>query len=166
MVFPEQTRAIENMRTWSAEPFSYKFHLCWYFPTLMHGYVWIAFCNGLCANISCACVIILLRRSCDRRNSYELDRNKLEVDMECSHVFFTFSGIKMGTRFPLSSQVSYSKSYEEFVWHLKCRVLGALSLGIKRPGREDDHSPPSSAEVRECAELHLHSPNRFSWRGA
>jgi len=25
----------------------------------------------------------------------------------------------------------------------------ALSLGIKRPGREDDHSPPYSAEVKE-----------------
>jgi hypothetical protein len=28
-------------------------------------------------------------------------------------------------------------------------VLGALSLGAKRPGREADHSPPSSAEVKE-----------------
>jgi hypothetical protein len=26
---------------------------------------------------------------------------------------------------------------------------GALSLGVKRPGREADHSPPSSAEVKE-----------------
>jgi hypothetical protein len=26
-------------------------------------------------------------------------------------------------------------------------VAGALSLGIKRPGREVDHSPPSSSEV-------------------
>jgi hypothetical protein len=25
---------------------------------------------------------------------------------------------------------------------------GALSVGIKRPGREADHSPPSSAEVK------------------
>jgi hypothetical protein len=28
-------------------------------------------------------------------------------------------------------------------------VPGALSLGIKRPGRETDHSPTSSAEVEE-----------------
>jgi hypothetical protein len=28
-------------------------------------------------------------------------------------------------------------------------VLGALSLGVKRPRREADHSPPSSAEVKE-----------------
>jgi hypothetical protein len=26
-------------------------------------------------------------------------------------------------------------------------VSGALSLGVKQPGREADHSPPSSAEV-------------------
>jgi hypothetical protein len=45
-------------------------------------------------------------------------------------------------------------------------VQGALSLGVKRPGREADHSPPSSAEVKECVELYLHSPNTPSWLGA
>jgi len=39
--------------------------------------------------------------------------------------------------------------------------IGALSLGLKRPGREADHSPPSSAEVIECVELYLHSPVRL-----
>jgi hypothetical protein len=29
------------------------------------------------------------------------------------------------------------------------RLPGALSLGIKRTGREADHSPPSRAEVKE-----------------
>jgi hypothetical protein len=33
-------------------------------------------------------------------------------------------------------------------------------------GREADHSPPSSAEVKEWIELYLHSPNTPSWRGA
>jgi hypothetical protein len=33
-------------------------------------------------------------------------------------------------------------------------------------GREADHSPPSSAEVKEWVELYLHSPNTPSWRGA
>jgi hypothetical protein len=28
-------------------------------------------------------------------------------------------------------------------------VPGALSLELKRPGREADHSPPSSAEIKE-----------------
>jgi hypothetical protein len=45
-------------------------------------------------------------------------------------------------------------------------VPGSLSLGVKRPGREVDHSPPSSAEVKEYVELYLHSPNMPSWRGA
>jgi hypothetical protein len=34
----------------------------------------------------------------------------------------------------------------------------ALSLGVKRLEREADHSPPSSAEVKECVALYLHSP--------
>jgi hypothetical protein len=45
-------------------------------------------------------------------------------------------------------------------------VPAALSLGVKRPGRKADHSPPSSAEVKERVELYLHSPNAPSWRGA
>jgi hypothetical protein len=32
--------------------------------------------------------------------------------------------------------------------------------------READHSPPSSAEVKEWVELYLHSPNTPSWCGA
>jgi len=32
--------------------------------------------------------------------------------------------------------------------------------------READHSSSSSAEVKECVELYLHSPNTPSWRGA
>jgi hypothetical protein len=46
------------------------------------------------------------------------------------------------------------------------RVRGALSLRVKRPGLEADHSSPSNAEVKECVELYLHSPNMPSWRGA
>jgi hypothetical protein len=41
-----------------------------------------------------------------------------------------------------------------------------LSLGVKRPGREADHSPPSTAEVKEWVELYLHSLNMPSWCGA
>jgi hypothetical protein len=36
-------------------------------------------------------------------------------------------------------------------------VPGALSLGVKRPVREAEHSPPSIAEAKECMELYLHS---------
>jgi hypothetical protein len=40
-------------------------------------------------------------------------------------------------------------------------VGGVLSVGVKRPGREASHSPPSSAEVKERVELYLHSPIRL-----
>jgi hypothetical protein len=43
---------------------------------------------------------------------------------------------------------------------------GGFSVGIKQPGREADHPPPSSAEVKEYMELYLHSPNMPSRRGA
>jgi hypothetical protein len=45
-------------------------------------------------------------------------------------------------------------------------VPGALSLGVKRPGRVADHSSQPSAEVKEWVKLYLHSPNTPSWRGA
>jgi hypothetical protein len=44
-------------------------------------------------------------------------------------------------------------------------VPEALSLGVKRPGREADHSPPSSAEVKKSGAI---PPlrNTSSWRDA
>jgi hypothetical protein len=45
-------------------------------------------------------------------------------------------------------------------------VTWALSLGIKRPMCEADHSPPSNAWVKECVKLYFHSPNTPSWRRA
>jgi hypothetical protein len=44
-------------------------------------------------------------------------------------------------------------------------VPGAFSLGVKQPGHEADHSSPSSAKVKECVELYLHSLNKPSWSG-
>jgi 5-methylcytosine-specific restriction endonuclease McrA len=63
--------------------------------------------------------------------------------------------------FTTSSRTALGPTQPPIQW-----VPGALSLGVKRPGREADHSPPSSAEVKECVELYLHSPNTPSWRGA
>jgi hypothetical protein len=45
-------------------------------------------------------------------------------------------------------------------------VTEDLSLGVKRLGREVDHSPASSAEVKECVELYLHSPSTHLLRGS
>jgi hypothetical protein len=33
--------------------------------------------------------------------------------------------------------------------------------GVKRPGREVDHSPPTSAEVKKNVDLYIHSPIRL-----
>jgi hypothetical protein len=38
--------------------------------------------------------------------------------------------------------------------------------GVKWPGHEGDHSPPSSAKVKECTELYFCSPNTSSWHCA
>jgi len=38
-------------------------------------------------------------------------------------------------------------------------VPGTLSLGSKWPVRKADHSPPPSAEMKECMELYFHSPS-------
>jgi len=38
----------------------------------------------------------------------------------------------------------------------------ALSPGVKRPGIEADHSPPSSAEAKECVKLYHHFPIRLT----
>jgi hypothetical protein len=41
-------------------------------------------------------------------------------------------------------------------------VPGALSLGVKRPGREVDYSPPTSAEVKKkWIYISIHSPIRL-----
>jgi hypothetical protein len=45
-------------------------------------------------------------------------------------------------------------------------VPGALSQGVKRPERDADHSPPSSAESKECVKLYLRSSNTPSWSGS
>jgi hypothetical protein len=40
-------------------------------------------------------------------------------------------------------------------------VPRAISLGLKQPWREADHSRPSSAEVKEGVKIYHHSPIRF-----
>jgi hypothetical protein len=77
---------------------------------------------------------------------------------------------------PPHGQISHHMSKKFRVFNLKFPlwptqppnhwVPGALSLGVKRPGREADHSPPSSAEVKECLELYFRSPSSPSWLGA
>jgi hypothetical protein len=44
-------------------------------------------------------------------------------------------------------------------------VLVDLYTGVKRQGREVDHSPPSSAEIKNDGAIPP-LPSMFSWRGA
>jgi hypothetical protein len=46
-------------------------------------------------------------------------------------------------RYPRQERLWGSPSLLPIQW-----VSGALSLGVKWPGRETDHSPPSSADVK------------------
>jgi hypothetical protein len=45
------------------------------------------------------------------------------------------------------------------------RVPEVISLGVKRPGHEADHSPPSSAEVKNGGDMPP-LPQTSSWGGA
>jgi hypothetical protein len=63
--------------------------------------------------------------------------------------------------FTTTSRMTLGHTQSSIQW-----VPGALSLGVKQPGHEADHSPPSSAEVKECVELYIYSPYMPSWCGA
>ena len=48
--------------------------------------------------------------------------------------------------------------------HPASYTMGTGSFpGVKRPGRDVDHPPPSSAEVEGRAELYIYSPSGPSW---
>jgi hypothetical protein len=77
------------------------------------------------------------------------------------------------SEFPLRNKSSKSLYYDFVVYPALGPIqptikwiAGSLLLAVKRPGREADHSPPFSAEVKEGVELYLHSPNTPPWRGA
>jgi hypothetical protein len=68
-----------------------------------------------------------------------------------------WSGVQVPRRaeiflFTTMSRLALGSAQPPIQW-----VLGALSLGVKWPGYEADHSPPSSAKVKEHMELYLHS---------
>jgi hypothetical protein len=89
--------------------------------------------------------------------NYKICKLKKHKHTGCGILFTTFL---MKWRFRLGYIIwSYHMvCCSTYVKHTLCRVL---SLGVKRPGRESDHSSPSSAEVKECVELYLHSPVRL-----
>jgi hypothetical protein len=59
------------------------------------------------------------------------------------------------------SALSVVKSH---VYLCTLSVMNGSFPGVKWPGRDVDHLPPSSAEVKERVELYLYSPSGPLWR--
>jgi hypothetical protein len=59
----------------------------------------------------------------------------------------------VGVRVPVGSRIFFSARRPDWLWsspRLLCNgYRGALSWGVKRAGREADHSSPTSAEVKK-----------------
>jgi hypothetical protein len=51
----------------------------------------------------------------------------------------------VGVRVPVGSRIFSSPSHPDWLWG----PPNLLSNGYQRPGREADHSPPTSAEVKK-----------------
>jgi hypothetical protein len=62
--------------------------------------------------------------------------------------------------FSIASRPTFGPTQPPIKW-----IPGAPSPGVKRPGREADHSPPSSAKVKN-GEAILPLLHTTSWRGA
>jgi hypothetical protein len=62
--------------------------------------------------------------------------------------------------FSVSSRPAMGLTQPPIQW-----VPGALSPGVKRPGREADHSPQTSAEVKKTW-VYTSLPHTPSWRSA
>jgi hypothetical protein len=58
--------------------------------------------------------------------------------------------------FTTASRTALGTSQPPIQW-----VPENLYLGVKRPGLEADHSPPSGAEFKECVDLYLRSSIRL-----
>jgi hypothetical protein len=60
----------------------------------------------------------------------------------------------------VGSRICSSPRRPDQLWgppNLLSNGYGALSPGVKRPGREADHLPPASAEVKKNVDLYIHS---------
>jgi hypothetical protein len=80
-----------------------------------------------------SCYFVRLRSTVGIATGYGLDDQGVGVQVPIgSRIFSTTSRQALGPTQP------------PIKW-----VPGALFLGVKRPGREADHSPPTSAEVKK-----------------
>ena len=64
---------------------------------------------------------------------------------------------RCGRNFPHLSRPALGPTQPPIQW------VPAFFPGVKRPGRDVDHPPASSAEVKERVELYLYSTSGPSW---
>jgi hypothetical protein len=73
------------------------------------------------------------------------------------------SSVGIATRYGLDGQGIESRLG---AWSLPSLLYNGYRVsfpGVKRPGRNVNHPPPSSAEVKERIELYLYSPSGPLW---
>jgi hypothetical protein len=68
-----------------------------------------------------------------------------------------------GDRIPVGASFSAHVQTGPWVHPASCTMGTGSFPGVKRPGRDVDHPPSSSAEVKERVELYLYSPSAPWW---
>jgi hypothetical protein len=84
---------------------------------------------------------------------------QIYLTLSCCYFESSPGGVK-NFNFSKSSRPALSSTQPPIQW-----VPGALSPGVKRPGREVDHSPPASAEVKKMW-IYTSTPHTPSWHNA
>jgi hypothetical protein len=86
---------------------------------------------------------------------------KAEREIKAERKFIIFSNVIMKDYRSVGIETGYGLDDRM----IGVRFLASYPVGTgdsfpvgKAAGREADHFPPSSAEVKECVELYLHSP--------
>ena len=70
---------------------------------------------------------------------------------------------RYGDRIPVGARFSAPVQTDPEAHPASCTIGTGSFPGVKRPGRDVDHPPPSSDEVTERVNLYLYSTSGHSW---